>query len=1197
VQEDIHTRTLLFPDAQALYQHRHDQVFPLTNASALPSTSTASAFDFDGDIDLDTRDIRVIIMQDTLGSVNASLLFDSHQPATAPQSPPDRPTPNSANFQDSRRTPTSPRKSSLSQSSRPLVIQSESPQPRQGAFDRRASMQGRSQSYVETEMQRTLREYREELATFSSCIFGNSELMAYKGTSTKVHVVPSESRSTEYSSSYVGDGRGSIGRSSMRSSRLAQSYSSETVSPIHAPPSYNASSSTASRQLDRKKVLITRLFPVILTTDDGDGTTHQQATPTSRLSEETPGFPFPPSGDDSVPKKKKPQPKQKRTPMYAVVLVIQLPSPGAQFAPVLSSKSTFRGPSSYTDQESFPSSFNSARRQGWTMIGAGAQNDTLDPLYTNDIEDRIDSLTQHWDIIMRTLTHLQSVVATTLSTMLRKSDISSPDPYPISVSSYLARTPSLSNRRGEDVQPNKPPKSNAKLVTLLPNALSEDRHISREVEVARSRIVMGLRAARVVTGQGRWGIWRDEARWVAKWAGNTDQGSFFFNLLTGFLATHTDWLQALSPPLYRKRYQQQQQRMKGEEDMSLPARTVIVGHDKMAARRLVFLLSAFLPANQQLPTARTHRPSTSASAFSQSPPSYVVPILREESLRRKINRRTGPRQVSHSRNVSQSTRGSGVPVQLAHLSMEGHHERRISDAASIRTTNLPIPGSDLVSRKSSAATTTTITAETSVPHFSTIHRTESHQSTRPGSSGSVAAEDLKRSLKRGESTGHASMASTDSRGNGSRWGVITGLWSAKRRESTGVTDHTRPSTSSRGSIPSNPASPAKVRSGNVDKLAEMVREVSVTEGYNRASPEEMRQMKVNNGLETPRGFLEFQQEGSTSDQPLAMNRTPDPAGAFESPVKTSINLDDGVIDVDVPFPDYLTSFETAVSSPSSSGYLSTPGFGIGLDGFEQSSMIGPEADLPLNVTGWLQRYHPDFSLQAIPPQEALLEEVKASLRAEPSPPLNASHVTDQPDDRWVEISSAIIADTTNFTIRRIRYRRQVRPKPSVELPNLIPSVAASLYGTALLTPSIMPYEQQLREEFIEEPLEKIDELLIDAVEKVIAQNQDASKGSSSSSSRSNSKRRERSNSESTQPDDAQYIPHEPPPPILREVPRGECKTVVLSALSDIIREVVETLPIETQDGVDDRIDGEKEGPLRKAIRSWLKIVANDCGNE
>ncbi|WYZ46223.1 hypothetical protein EsH8_IX_000448 [Colletotrichum jinshuiense] len=1178
MQEDIHTRNLLFPDAEALYQHRNDQVFPLSMVSALPLASIASAFDYDGDIDLETRHVRVLIMQDAVASFPAQLLFDSHPAPPKSPSMTDRPATGMGTVQDSYRGPTSPRKSSLNQTSRPLVIQPDSPQPRQGAFDRRASMQGRTQSQAETELQRARREYNDEIHAFAGSVFGNSELMAYKGTSTKVHIVPTDSR-PEYGGSYLGDGRGSIGRSSIRSSRLAQSYTSDNVSPMQPPQSFTSSAPNTRSHPERRKILITRLFPVLLPSDDADT---QSDTPLSRFSDHNTGFPFPQSADDhSIPKKKKPQPKQKRTPMYAVVLVVQLPPTATQIVPPSTVRSTFRGASSYTEQESFPSSVSSARRSGWTLSGSGFPIDSLDSSCSTDVDDRMDTVTQHWDIIMRTLTHLQGVIATSLGTLLKQADITSPDPYPPSVSSYLGRAPSMSGRRNEEPHFVKPPKTNAKVIALQPHCLQNDDNIVQEANSARIRVVTGLRAQRVITAQGRWGIWRDEARWMARKAGEKEHGFFFFNLLTGFLATHTDWLNAMSPAWYRRKHYQQQ-KAKGEDDLSLPARTVIIASDKMLARRMIFLLSAFLPSHQHISSVRPHRSSTSASfgAFSQSPPSLIIPILREESLRRKINRRTGPRRVSHSRTVSQSTRASGVPPQLAHLSMESHHERRVSDAASIRS-NLPIPGNDQVSRKSSAATTTTITPETTIPHFTTAQRFETRRSLRPGSSGSVAADDLKRTLKRGESSGHISSASTDSRISSSRWGsVISTLWNGKRRDSTGLTTPSHP-------YGSNPTSPTKSAPGvRRDKLAEMVKEVRA-DGYHRMDDRSRNTEADANGPATPRGFDDQIVDDTTERIPFP-ERIPDPSGDFQSPVKTSINAEDGVIDVDIPFPDYITSFETAVSSPSSSGYLSTPGIGNGLEGFEQFSRIQIDGDSPMNVAGFLQQYHQDFILQAVPPQDTLMEDIRKSMRAEPTPFITQPfYSTEQPADRWVDVSTALIADTTTHTIRRIHYRRLIRPKPFLDRSAPLGSAGSSAYGNAPMTPSILPYETQLEDEFIEEPIASLDEVLIEAVERVIAQSNEVSKQNSSNSSRSTSKRRDRSNSEASVSVDSHHTTRIPV--ASQEVPRDQCKTVVLSALDEIIRDVIEERDHDTPDA-NVQGDRDRESTLREAVRVWLDTV-------
>ncbi|KAI5862003.1 folliculin-interacting protein N-terminus-domain-containing protein [Durotheca rogersii] len=1177
VQEEIHTRSLLFPDTQALY-YRQDQVFPLPSLSAVQSPGPANPFDYDGDIDIDVRDVRVIIMQDTLGSISPSLLFDSH-PTPSPASPGERAHPSTAVpssqslMQDLRRGPTSPRKSSLGQSSRPQVIQPGSPQPRQGAFDRRGSLQSRAYSAAETESQRAAREYREELASFSSCIFANSEVMSYKGTSTKVHVIPSEPRLSPISSSYVGDGRGSMGRSSMRSSRLAQSFTSETAG------SQSQTFSPPSRHLDRNKILVTRLFPVNLPHDDSD-TPNQVSNPHDRFSEDGVGFPFPYSPDESKSSKKKLRPIQRRTPMYAVALVLQLPSSSPSAIEPLP-KPSFRGSGSYTEQDHFPSSLGSARRSGWTMVGSGFGSESFETTYSNDIEDHhMDAITQHWDIIMRTLTHLQSVVATTLIPMLKQADMSAPDPYQPSLPTQIARAPSVKSRRGSDSSQMKPSKTNAKLVALPPSCLAQDQHISKEIEAAKVRIVSGLRATRVVTGQGRWGPWREEARWVARWAGSREQGFFFFNLLTAFLATHTEWLQALSPIWYRRR-RYQQQKAKSEESTSLPSRTIIVAKNKMAARRLIFLLSAFLPANQQLPAARTQRPATSASvaAFGYSPPSYIVPINKEESLRRKINRRQGPRGASHTRSFSIQSHATmrsatGIPAQLAHLSMELSQERRSSDH--IKPGNLPIAGSDINTRKSSAATANTIIPDSAIPHFSTVHRSGTTRGMRPGSSGSIAADDLKRSLKRGDSMGHASHASTDSR-QSSRWGVISGLWSPRRRESTSLTAQTLDIPAQHGSPLT---SPTKATVGGKDKLSEMVHEAQILD-----TPTSQKSSGDNTPPQQPGTPRRLE---SKHFEPQL--RTPDPLGAYESPVKTSINNDDGVIDVDVQFPDYLTSFETAVSSPSSSGYLSTPGLGSALDGFEQFSRLAVDSDVPLNAAGWLQRFHPDFILQAIPPPEdrSLLDEVREFLVSEPTPSVHLGSIPEEwPAEQWVDVSTAIIADATNFTIKRLRYRRLVRPKVPVDRNT---GIYLTPRGSSLMAPALSPYEQPIQDKIEEEDLVTFDESLIDAVERVIALSSDASKGSSTASSRSASKRRGRRDSEVSEATE-----HDIPiyPIDFQEVPRAECKMVVLSALSSIVQEVADQRERESQStnptGAYETVR-EKESVLRTAIRTWLENV-------
>jgi hypothetical protein len=401
--------------------------------------------------------------------------------------------------------------------------------------------------------------------------------------------------------------------------------------------------------------------------------------------------------------------------------------------------------------------------------------------------------------------------------------------------------------------------------------------------------------------------------------------------------------------------------------------------------------------------------------------------------------------------------------------------------------------------------------------------------------------------------------------------MISGFWGSKRRDSTASTS-LDPRTVEGLEINDPHYKPGSPKKGS--KLNEMVEEARWCSQPKDQHDREMR--KSESGSATTAKPEDEQAEDIPEQVIQIAERIPDPTGAYESPVKTSINEHDGVIDIDVPLPDYL-AFETAVSSPSSSGYLSTPGFGNGMEGFEHYSRAGPDVDTTLNVGGWLPRYHPDFALQAIPFQDDLTSEIKESMRAEPTPVMTS---TPHPDggDRWVDISSTIIANTTNFTIKRIAYRRLVKVKdsnqPTPNLPHL-EGRYGNVYAATQLTPAVDVYANQVEERFVEEPIISMDETLIDAVERIIAQSGPGSKTSSVCSSRSTSRKgrnRDRSNS------DARF----PAVPEHRlEVPRNECKKMVLSALEEIVREVAES----RKDGGE--AERERESFLREGIRSWL----------
>lgn len=1145
---DDDTYSLLFPDADAL--HNHHQTSQFSSATFLRQ-ATSSAYDVQADLDLEMRDVRVMIMQESTPITgSAYLLFDSHAPA-GPIAPLDRsstgPTPPlSLRSSEGRCSISSPRKSSIGQIARPIIptdMSSATPRPL-GAFERRSI---HSKGH-ETDGQRSLREYREDVNMVSNCIFGSSDVWANKRTETKVHPLPADTRASA-TVPYLPDG--SLGRSSLRSSKLSQSYTSENIGLSRTS---GALSNLVTTRLDRKKVLITRIFPVHLPVDE--------TTEYTMSSKEANDY-FPRLNDQNVPKKPS-QVKQRRTPMYAVGLLIHLPSAArTPSAPI--SRSSYRGPSSFTDQESCPSSYNSAKKAGWSMIGG---SDSLESSIFMDTDDHLDTITQHWDIIMRSLSHLQNIVTAALLPMLRQADTASPDPRREAMHN---RSPSaslvLNGKRLDDVKFIKPPKMYAKMIQLTPNCLVPVRQVQIEIDNARHRMITGIKARRVVTGQGRWGIWRDEARIVNTLVGGRDRGFFFYNLLTGFLGNHTEWLHALGSDI--KRQDSPHGRPSKEDDVTLPTRTVIIARDKIIARRLIFLLAAFLPANQPTSTARFSQPrAISFGPHSQSPPAGAVPIVKEASLRRVVNKRTSGLRISRTQPGQPSHGITSQPQQ-----QQQQQQRRHSDA----TSGLPIAVNEIAMIKNGMVTVSSPTPVTTKAHISNRSSRRSGHSARTDSNGSQASEDLLRSLsiKRGESSGRRTSSSASSQAPGSGWGsMITGFWSTRRRGSS-ATD----CSPSSPHVPS--ASEVAQERQQRCQLAQMVDEV--VQGRRPIEPPRSDNGSVRTTIADATS-THVNEQGTSSSK-----RNPDPKGAFESPVKMLINAD-GIVDVDVPLPDHLMSFETAVSSPNSSCCLSTPGLGDTFDSFE-SSRHGPGRETSLNVGGWLPHYHPDFALQAVGPVADLVDSIKTSMRAEPNHPIPL--VTEHVSRQWVDVSSTLIADTTNFTIKRVVYQRLASKKDG----------SSPLQVPELHTPFSDAAENPLDERFIEEAVMTMDETLIEAVEKMLAH---ANSTPSTTPSRSRSRDipvpknmqvvstgdvddladvdGEVGTSDSAAFNQAHTV-------AVQDVHRKECKKMILTALEDVVKNVKDELALEDEEQSPflrrQKARRERANMLREGVRECL----------
>ncbi|CCU75871.1 hypothetical protein BGHDH14_bgh01611 [Blumeria hordei DH14] len=1137
--EDQFTFNLLYPEPEALC-HK-DQIFQLTSGTTTHH-GAINNFDLNPDYDLEIRDVRVIIMQEaTANTGSAYLLYDSHAPHNTI-------TVNSATTGASDNNSFSPTSSNCKPSaqkiSRSIGIES---QPSCGA---RAPMQN---SHVGPEAARNLssesssqqytREYLDEVTAFSNCIFGNSDILAYKGPGTKVHVLPSRVQSSLVPNSLASERASSIKRSSFQTTRLANSSTPEK---ILSPLSAGLSSPSALIKVPSKKILITRMFPVRLQKETVSQTVPQTENKNLRIAS---GSNFnsrklSDSQGKAMNRTQCLQPKSTKTPMYAVGLVIRPPTSVLPMTHV--SRSGFRSLGSLTDNESFPSSFDSEQRSGCSILGYDHGPESVDFLASSNVDGRIDIVAQHWDIITRTLSDLQAVATSSLLPMLRQtlarhSNLRKEFQY------FGNRTPRSATNETKELINCQASRVNLKNIQLTANCLMQTEKLQKAVETSRQRIVTGIKARQVITGQGRWGIWRDQARVINRWAGGKDQGFFFFNLLTAFLGNHTDWLQALGPRCYRQRYVKQQRAVK-DDNMNLPSRTVIISNNKVVARRLAFLLSSFLPPRNILGRHQRPRSSVSPDASLESPTRLTSkPIQTKDSKHGSHNfadsgRTDHPQTRIYPKILTQYS---------SRLDFCKQSDQVVQVTTPNRTANLPIPGSHLGARKSTTSNASTATPIATIPYFSTrryARKSKSFLNTE--NNGSQAADDLLRLNHRG--------TIADSENNQAPgWGnIISGLWSSSKRScSTSTSSQVTPFVSS-----------LDVR--NSQKIINLQRKNQGTE------------RKIDKKIGFPKNDFNHQTTGDTNlssivmtisnDAPAQMpleqetegkNRVLYSPGAYESSVKTSFNKEDGVIDIEVPLPDYL-GLETNVSSPSSSGYLSTPDLDNHMESFEHSFPTDLDPNTNLNVGGWLPQFCPDFTVQAVPNYDELIDEIKDSLRSEPTPSSIKHKV-----QGWATISSTIIADSTNFTIKRILYRRLIQAQPIIHDTS---KTGYCQFGESHLSSNQESLAEDQEDDcFIEETIISMDPKLTEAVEKITAQSGQSNilfEGAPGSTSR-------RKNC-------LNRSPPEIVSPGLCEVPRNECKHIVLGALEQIVKEVAED---KSSGGTGNKVDNF----LRRSVRNWL----------
>ena len=1162
VTEEAHTYDLLYPECETLRQTQH-YVYPLRQYDPSSAAVVASSSDDRGGLDIQSpRDVRIIIAQDASAlSSQPRVLYDSHPPppisqvrnATFPEAS-KHGHQKSGSFtggrsNDHAREPhTAPhsRQSSFSQTAHSIFTSPSSPLSPVSELGGLFSNTGRRNSTLrpatsdgETAQSKIAREGREETEALLDCMFGATGFPSV--SSTKLHIGPPKALDAQNDGSLNPAARDSSypGSFPKRRTPLTRSTTAADLKSL----STNFESRGADLQPPRptsSSILITRLFSV----DPKESAHFTQARESAKPTRVQPRH-----ESDHAAGPSRTKTKQLKTPAYAVAVLLQMPV-HRQRPPTPSMQN-------FLPQRSNPVGFAAINTQSWPR--EGAQTNTVSSDSNRDIEYVI----AHWTVLIRALSSLEIVARCQISDALVKQELPHLD--------IPAKSPDTGSGIKSIV---KPPIQ--RTLHLPASALQQCLSIQNSTLSIGKRIASALKTRRVVAGQPRWGVWREEARLVGACVGGRDQNFFLFNLLTAFLGSHTEWLESLGPSRYRRRHAKHSNEASGEVN-AIQHRTVIVSQDKMTARRLIFLLSAFLPGVHKKLTADGHNQSDASwsnAGYSQSPPSGVL-TQRRKSLRRTMNRRNGENRGAvsatlHARSVSFS--GSdiapGDDAATEGLSIQ-HRSRRTSDARSIKSAALPISSTASVTRKSSTTTTATVIPEpvidpTVIPatHFS-AHPTESRAGTpqepRPESSGNLASLSLRRTLSRSESNDHGN-ASSDSL-SGSRWGsMISGFWSGRRASSNEDSDILASSEEGLGIS----GVPNELRGrGSMNKLAQMVEEVDT----NSKAP-----CPVQSNTATPPSPVSARRllfTSQTFDKASPPKTSLEGSGTDCFPLKLSIDNDDGVVDVDLPpnFP-YSSSFASITSSPmapptAASSFNDRQSI-HGRTSIHESPYKGPET--AVDVVGWLRRYHQDFALQAVRPYDSLKEDVKHSMRTEPTPPTVTSMSGEVVDatNEWTEICTTLIADTTNYTVTRLCLRRKNPASPHHQ-------------ANALLERSVI--DDKSDEEIIEEPIMDMDPTFIDAVERVLAQ----SGQSSCAVSRPTSPSRN--------------TPSEDNPGL--EVPRSECKKLVLGALEQVAKSV--SAELSSQSRVDKKVAGSHRGrknlptdsTLREGVRKWLNEVKRE----
>ena len=1041
----------------------------------------------------------------------------------------------------------------------------------------------------ETAWATATREEKEDIDTMLGCMFGAAGLRLEAGT--KLHIIPRKVSKPKDPDNKAHPTLRPVSSSGTSRFKTPLLRSSSAVEMDSSRQSGRQSASSAPLTIP-PAIMFTRLFTVKI-----------EATAILGLEEDAPS-------KDSMaastigteilqPHTKtsgKARAKQKKVPMYAVAIILQLPDDNGN-----SSAYTKRFLGGRMSWKTLSPDLPSVGLGHGRSIRNFPQSDSkTGAIFDPQMMTHVSYVLTHARVINRAMELLDVSASFELMKLLEA----------IPLPNLTASPPS----RGASDKVKRPKQPMQQSVYVLPECLQHVSHINRQITRLSKEIVANLRTQRAVTGQERWGAWKEEARWVARWAGNRDQNFFFYSVLTAFLGNHTVWLRSLAPEWHRRRCLLQRRILHGDTH-KLAERTVIVAVNKMAARRLLFLLSAFFPRScRDLLTGSSswsERNTTgSASASAKASPRILKQSMHGRGLGLGLGM-SGGSTSNHNRSKSFSV--------VEHEKGFQNHDRRLrgrrdSDVISLKTPTLAVPSRSRELRTSITSPTLT-QLDSPVPHFTNLSSSVATNERRPGGRSSPALISLSHNLKRA-----GSISVEGNIPNLSRGSMNTRLTGPRRGGSNEADEDLASQRSSpvRGFFNSSPSKQPR------SKLAQMIDEVESREDLQDPLKEEPDLTTVHKA--SPPSNLIGQ--SSVPEADLQTRQHSASPKTDKSSLKISYNSEDGFIDVSLPS---SQSWESSLTSSFASLATSTLGMSHRGDHLFESFHCSEEStqqhlDPPVEVAGWLKTYQPSFDLQAVRPYDALLDEIKSSMHADAHLSPTSDLGLDFANGNWVDVCTTLVANTTTFTVKRLRLQK--RKKTSSASQGKDHTGAAGL-AQSPRTESFSPSAAEIESRLVSEPLMDHDTILVDAVERLLLR----SGGSSRTHSRAPSPRpppppprqglHRSTTNESARSQRLQVLAQEgsASPSNLSglrakpvDVPFADCGKIVTGALHEVVRSVMDEriedeggavgLGVDVEGepggsgggGIAERSGGggrgrrEVDSTLREGIRRWLKNV-------